>query len=181
MSPAYNSDAHIILPDNNRQLILVHSNRTLKAFQEGQTKECKAFGLVFGTVSNQVITVMKCFPLDNNVRSQPPYKEYIDKIMEEHAVPSQTPLDKRGWVADPAELFTRIKESRNSGFVLLGTYHMHRLGWSHDPVRDTPTKLDGVLAKDSELLMFIVSMVQPTKPIIRAFYEGIKEKEIPIQ
>jgi hypothetical protein len=37
-----------------------------------------------------------------------------------------------------------------------------------------------MLAEDSRLLMFIVSMVDPARPAIRAFYEGIKTREIPI-
>jgi len=49
------------------------------------------------------------------------------------------------------------------------------------PGRDTPTTLDAVLARESEMLMFIVSMVKPERPIIRAFYEGIKEQELPVR
>lgn len=177
----YSPDAHIVLPESNRQLILVHCNGALEAYRAGRSEGCKAFGLVCGTVSGQVITVANCFPLHNNVRSQPPYKEYMDNVMAEHAIPSQTPLDQRGWIADPAELFDRIKECRRNRHVLLGTYHMHRVGWAHDSLRDTPTMLDAVLAKESGLLMFIVSMVKPARPIVRAFYEGIKEKEIPVK
>ena len=58
---------------------------------------------------------------------------------------------------------------------------MHRVGWEHDRKRDTPTKLDAVLAKDSGLVMFIISMVEPAYPIIRAFYEGVKEMEISVR
>ena len=176
----YGSEIHIVFPETHRQVILEHCYQALDAYQNGRTEKGKAFGLVFGTVSDKVITVENCFSLYKNVRSKPPLKEYMDRVMEEHAVVSQTPFDQRGWVADPAELFARIKECRSKNQVLLGTYHMHRVGWKHDTVRDTPTTLDAVLAKDSEMIMFIVSMVDPGQPIIRAFDEGIKEQEIPI-
>ncbi|EIP4193611.1 hypothetical protein LR989_005384, partial [Salmonella enterica] len=47
-------------------------------------------------------------------------------------------------------------------------------------MRDTPTKVDEILGKDSKTLMFIISMVVPNKPIIRAFYEGDINKEIEV-
>jgi hypothetical protein len=175
------SGIHIDFPETHWQIILEHCHRALEAFRDGKADEGKAFGLVFGTVFDQVITVKNCFPLQRNVRSQSPYKEYMDKIMDEHAIPSVTPLDQRGWVADPAELFARIKESRCNRQVLIGTYHMHRVGWEHDSLRDTPTTLDAVLAKESGLLMFIISMVEPQRPIIRAFYEGIIEQEVEVK
>ena len=165
----------------SREVILDHCRNALDAHQKGIKEKSKAFGLVFGTVAGAIISVDNCFPLQNNLRSEAPYKEYMDKVMLEHAVPSQTPLRQRGWVADPAELFTRIKACRSQNQVLLGTYHMHRVGWEHDTLRDTPTTLDSVLAKNSEMVMFIVSMVDPDNPLLRAFYEGIKEQEIPIQ
>jgi len=176
----YSSAIRVVFPETHRQSILKHCHRALEAFHNGQKEEGKAFGLVFGTVSEKVITVENCFSLQKNVRSQTPYKEYMDTVMEEHAIPSVTPLDKRGWVADPAELFARIKECRAKRQVLIGTYHMHRVGWEHDSIRDTPTTLDAVLAKESGLLMFIISMVDPQRPIIRTFFEGILEQEIPI-
>jgi len=181
MSLTYGPDTYIVLSERTRQGILEHCHRALEAQRNGHAEESKAFGLLCGTVTGQCITVTSSFPLHKNVRSQAPYKEFMDKIMNEHAIPSVTPLDQRGWVADPAELFSRIKECRRNRQILIGTYHMHRVGWEHDTMRDTPTKLDAVLARESGLLMFIVSMVEPVKPIIRAFYEGIKEQEIPIQ
>ena len=180
MSLTNDPDTYIVLPEINRETILEHCRRALEAHRNGRAEEGKSFGLVCGTVFKHVITVADSFPLQKNVRSQAPYKEYMDKIMEEHAIASVTPLDQRGWVADPAELFTRIKECRGKGQMLIGTYHMHKVGWDHDSLRDTPTKLDAVLARESELLMFIISMVDPARPVIRAFYEGIMDREIPI-
>ena len=181
MTFSYRPEIHIVFRMNSREVILEHCQNALVAYRNGMKEKSKAFGLVFGTVSDQVITVDNCFPLQKNLRSEAPYKKYMDKMMAEHAIPSQTPLDQRGWVADPAELFTRIKECRKSNQILLGTYHMHRVGWEHDTRRDTPTTLDAVLARKSEMVMFIVSMVDPKRPILRAFFEGIEEQEIPIQ
>jgi hypothetical protein len=173
-------DTHILLPESCRQAIVAHCHQVLATYRQGGSGECKAFGLVSGALTGHVIRVAACLPLHRNVRSLPPYKEYMDKIMAGHAIPSETPLHQRGWVADPAELLARIRECRQNHHTLLGTYHMHRVGWTHDPVRDTPTKVDTMLAEDSRLLMFIVSMVDPARPAIRAFYEGIKTREIPI-
>lgn len=177
---SYTEDLHIHLPAGNRRIILEHCQRALEAFERGEAEKGKAFGLLFGSRTGDSLKVASCFPLERNVRSKSPYKEFMDKVMAEHAVPSVTPLEKRGWVADPAELFARIREGREKDQVLLGTYHMHRVGWKHDRKRDTPTRLDTVLAEESGLLMFIISMVDPALPVIRAFYEGIREQEIPI-
>lgn len=177
----YHPDLYIILPEQSRQVVLEHCRNALEAFNKGEIEEGKAFGLVFGRKSETGVEIADCFPLERNVRSQQPYKEYMDKVMTEHAIPSVTPLEKRGWVADPAELFSRIKECRTKGQELVGTYHMHRVGWKHDSKRDTPTKLDAVLARESGLMMFIISMVEPSAPIVRAFYEGVTELEIPIR
>ncbi|MDW7774175.1 MAG: hypothetical protein SCH71_14920 [Desulfobulbaceae bacterium] len=180
MLQKYLPDTQILLPENCRRTILEHCHQSLDQYRNGRTEKGKAFGLVCGSAEAEGLRVEACFPLRNNVRSRPPYKEQMDRMMAEYAVPSQTPLHKRGWVADPAELFARIKECRGNNHILLGSYHMHRVGWEHDRVRDTPTRLDTVLAGNSGLLMFIISMVEPARPIIRAFYEGIKEKEIQI-
>lgn len=177
----YTPDIQIQLPSESRRIILDHCRNALEAFQKGETEEGKAFGLIFGTVRNGVLDIANCYALERNVRAQEPYKEYMDSVMTKFAVPSVTPLEKRGWVADPVELFSRIKECRQKNQLLVGTYHMHRVGWDHDSKRDTPTKLDAILAKDSGLIMFIVSMVEPAYPIIRAFYEGLKDREIPVR
>ena len=89
-------------------------------------------------------------------------------------------MDKRAWVADPAESRRILMEFARKGMELVGTYHMHRVGWESDPLRDTPTKLDTVLAEDSEVLLVIVSTVDPERPIVRAFYDGIPDQEVPI-
>lgn len=176
----YRPDARILLPEHCRESIIAHCRHALAEHRKGRIMKGKAFGLVCGAVSGDFLNVAACFRLKENVRSRSPYKEQMDRLMAEHAVPSETPMHQRGWVADPAELFARIRECRGNGQLLLGTYHMHRVGWAHDRQRDTPTMLDTVLAGESGLVMFIVSMVRPEQPVIRAFYEGVREKELPI-
>ena len=128
----YHSDIKIKLPDLQRSAIIDHCRTALEAFTRGEVEEGKAFGLIFGSVTEPYISVGKCFPLQRNVRSQTPYNEYMDDVMSEHAIPSVTPLDKRGWVADPMELFALIRECRKENMQLVGTYHMHRVGWKDD-------------------------------------------------
>jgi hypothetical protein len=101
--------------------------------------------------------------------------------MTQHAIASETPLDQRGWVAEQKELDTALQTMQAQGLRLIGNYHMHRVAWDHDSKRDTPTELDTFLAKDSRMLMFIIAMVNPDAPIVRAFFEGVQSLELPIQ
>ena len=174
-------NCRIIFPENHLQTVFNHCRRKLsERFVQDETRERKAFGLLAGTKDGLTFTIEKCFPLLKNVRAQATYKEYMDRVMAQHAVPSETPLFQRGWIADPEELVNYVKQIQKDNLLLLGTYHMHRVAWPDDPRRDTPTTLDTVLAGDSRMLLFIVSMVNPEQPIIRAFYEGDPDREIPI-
>ena len=103
-----------------------------------------------------------------------------NRALARHAVPSETPLSKRGWVAAPEELLKVIRGIQQENLLLLGSYHMHRVAWPDDPLRDTPTTLDTVLGAESNMLVFIISMVNSEEPLIRAFYEGKPDREIPI-
>ncbi len=171
----------IVLPGSMMDIIIEHCRMKLNMIPSGDTpEEKKAFGLLAGKISGTEADLHQCFPLKKNARNLSPYKEYMDEILNRFAVPSVTPLDRRGWVADPHELLEKIRLCHLKNNMLLGTYHMHRVSWDHDLLRDTPTKLDDVLAEKSGLVMFIVSMVNPEKPIIRAFYEGKIHHEIPI-
>ncbi|MBU0484621.1 MAG: hypothetical protein KKB30_08925 [Proteobacteria bacterium] len=175
------SQIQIVLPDKCQSEIIDHCRRKLAGqYLKGEAQDLKAFGLIAGTRSENTITVKRCMPLLKNARSIDPYKGHMDRVMTKHAIPSETPLHKRGWVADPEELTEKVSECHAAKITLLGTYHMHRVGWQHDKIRDTPTKLDTILGHDSRMIMFIVSMVEPDKPIIRAFFEGICEQEIVI-
>jgi hypothetical protein len=108
--------------------------------------------------------------LRKNVRDEEPFKTYMDHIMEKYAVPSKTPLSRRGWITAPEELKACDEMCDREGLIIIGTYHTHNVPWAHDPLRDTPTRLDAVLAAGSSLFSFIVSLVDMHQPRIRAFF-----------
>jgi len=104
----------------------------------------------------------------------------MDTMMTQHAVASTTPLSRRGWITDPQELMECYDLCDRESLQIFGTYHMHIVPWEGDAIRDTPTLLDTVLAKESNLYSFIISMVDIEHPFMRAFYEGINDKETPL-
>ena len=55
-------------------------------------------GIIAGSQNENLLEVTRVLPGKKNVRSEEPYKTYMDRIMAQHAVPSKTPLSKRGWV-----------------------------------------------------------------------------------
>lgn len=181
MAFEYLPNTRIVFPVQLIDVVISHCKKNLVSEDShpGNTEK-KAFGLVAGRIEESTIQVCRCFPLTQNARSREPYKNHMDQLMANHAIRSETPLHLRGWVAEPEELMEKIHICQDEGLLLLGTYHMHRVAWSHDPVRDTPTQIDTVLAEKSRLIMFIISMVNPEQPIIRAFYEGILSCEYPI-
>jgi len=175
------NDVTIELPHACWQQIISHCQRKLhEEYVVGESQEKKAFGLVVGTKNDSLIIAKHSFALLKNARYHSPYSEYMNKILTQHAIPSETELHKRGWVADPQELMEITKECQDQGLTILGAYHMHRVAWRNDATRDTPTELDGILATGSRMIMFVVSMVDPEKPLMRAFYEGDINKEIHI-
>ncbi len=171
----------IVLPDANWQEIVGHCQRKLaRRYLSDESKGRRAYGLLAGIQNQSRLYVERVLPVKKNVRDKDPYKTYMDRVMEQHAVPSKTPLCDRGWVTDPEELKQCYEKCDRDNLVVFGTYHMHIVPWEHDPVRDTPTLLDTVLARNSNLFSFIVSMVDIARPSVRAFYEASKEKEVPI-
>ncbi len=174
-------DCRILFPEIHLQTVFEHCWRKLSEnYIRDEAREPKGFGLIAGSRQDLTFTVEKCLPLLKNARHRDPYKKYMDQVMDQYGVVSETPFSKRGWIADPEELLEKIKQIQEDNLLLLGAYHMHRVAWHDDPLRDTPTTLDTVLAADSRMLLFIVSMVTPEQPIIRAFYEGSPDREIPI-
>jgi hypothetical protein len=164
-----------------RQIIIDHCRRKLTGrYLDGEEQNLKAYGLLAGKKSPGLLTINAAIPLFKNARAVEPHRSFMDKMMRRHAIASVTPLDKRGWVADPEELTRAVTEFKRQGLALIGSYHMHRVAWDHDDGREAPTTLDTVLGRDSRLVMFIVSMVKPDRPIIRGFFEGIADREIPI-
>lgn len=161
--------------------MLSHCRRKLLGdYLPGEDCNRKAFGLLAGRRESGAIFVSRCFPLLHNARQSEAHRDYMDRMMADHAIPSETPLADRGWVAAPAELAEVLRRCRELDLLLVGSYHMHRVAWPHDPIRDTPTVLDTILGGNSRLIMFIMGMVDPTSPTLRAFAEGNPAHEIPI-
>jgi len=171
----------IQFPASERKVLIKHCIRKLNGdYEQDELPEPKAYGLIGGKVENGLLTIDSVNPLRKNVRPQEPHKTFMDTILNEHAVPSVTPLEQRGWVADPMELRSILRDFEQRNVELVASYHMHRVSWKSDSLRDMPTSLDTILAKDSEIFMFIISVVDPEEPIVRAFYQGECDLEVPI-
>ena len=172
---------YMVVGRKHYDALISHCLRKLAAnYAAGEAPERKAYGLIGGTLEGGILTIGKIAPLMKNARRLEPFKTHMDEVLRRFAIPSETPLEKRAWVADPAESRSILVELARNGMDLIASYHMHRVGWQSDPLRDTPTELDTILAEDSEAFLVIVSTVNPEKPIVRAFYEGIPEKEVAI-
>lgn len=159
-----------------------HGRRKLaREYLPGEEPEGKAYGLVGGRRLGAVAEVTHVVPLLRNRRSDAELISYVDGLMDEVAVPSETPNDRRGWVTDPREVLAAERQFDACGSVLLGGYHMHRVPWDGDPLRDTCTELDTRLGEASGLWMFILSLVDPEDPILRTFFEGRNDHETVIR
>ncbi len=168
----------ICLPPEQHATLLDHARRKLGGeYRPGETCERKAFGLLAGHVDDGHARTTAVIPLARNLRHEDPYREQIDALAQALAVPSQTPLQRRGWLADPSELIAAQDACDRAGTIIFGSYHMHRVGWSADLRRDTCTALDEALARDRGLWMFVLSMVDPDRPLLRAFFEGDNDRE----
>ncbi|HEX2063981.1 MAG TPA: hypothetical protein VHE80_06135 [Acidimicrobiales bacterium] len=171
----------IVFPALLHDAVLQHGRRKLAGrWEPGEEQAPKAYGLVGGRRDGTTVTVTLVVPLRNNLRDRGHFKAAMEGLVQQLAVPSETPLDRRGWVADPREVLAAERRCEATGSVLFGAYHMHRVAWSHDPRRDTCTDLDAALAAGSGLWAFILSMVDPERPVLRAFFEGDNEQEAEI-
>lgn len=176
--PSVNTTTTIILPLPYYCSVASHVVRKLTGhYIEGETPEPKAFGMLAGTLRPGGFTVTAVFPLLVNMRQDDRYREQMDEVVTEHAIPSQTPNEQRGWIANPAELRKIEDLCDANGWIPFGNYHTHRVPWPHDPRRDTCTHLDRRLSADSGQWTFIVSAVNLHRLSIRAFFEADNECE----
>ncbi len=168
----------IAFPAEAYARLVDHARRKLREeYLPGEEQERKAYGLVGGRLAGSRADVTHVCPLVTNLRYAPAVKPWIDAQLDEVAIPSETPLDRRGWVADPAEVMRAERACEAGGSELFGNYHMHRVPWESDPRRDTCTEIDTRLAEGCGLWVLILSMVDPERPILRAFYEGDNHAE----
>jgi hypothetical protein len=172
----------ILCPGHLYHRLVDHARRKLAGrYRAGEAPEPKAYGLVGAKLGGRRAELTSVCPLVRNLRYRADLKAYVDEVMQESAFPSETPLERRGWVADPSEVLSFQQACDQSGAALFGSYHMHRVPWDHDPRRDRCTAVDTKLASGSGLWVLILSMVDPDKPVLRAFYEGRNEDEAPIR
>ena len=158
--------------------LLAHARRKLVGDHlPGETAERKAFGLLAGRIDAERVETTDVVPLARNLRHEPSHREQIDALAHALAVPSETPLERRGWLADPKELLAAQRACDLAGTEIFGSYHMHRVGWPEDPRRETCTALDEALARGGGLWMLVLSMVDPDRPVLRAFFEGDNDRE----
>lgn len=171
----------IAFPARAYAQLVGHARRKLREeYLPEEEHERKAYGLLGGRLAGSRADVSHVCPLVTNLRYSPQVKPWIDAQLDEAAVRSETPLDRRGWVADPAEVLRIERTCEADGAELFANYHMHRVPWESDPWRDTCTEIDTRLAEDSGLWVLILSMVDPERPILRAFFEGRNDAEAPV-
>lgn len=163
----------IVLPRPLYAAVVSHVVRKFTGYYvDGEHHEQKAFGVLAGDQRGQTVYVRAVFPLITNMRYDPHQRVWLDEVVSDHAIPSATPLEQRGWVADPRELMAVEEICENTGWVVFGNYHTHRVPWAHDQLRDTCTRLDRELAADSGQWTFICSAVDLHHTRLRAFFEG---------
>ncbi|MWA08913.1 hypothetical protein [Streptomyces sp. BA2] len=172
----------IHITEEHHAAIVGHARRKLLGhYEPSETPERKAFGLLGGRSDGHRFRVTALFPLRVNLRGSGHYQDVMDEAVAHYAIPSETPAEQRGWVADPAELLEAENTFDALESVMFGSYHTHRVPWPDDPLRDTCTELDTRLAENSGMWSFIVSMVDPEQPRLRAFYEGRNDREATIR
>jgi hypothetical protein len=175
--------SEIHFPKKEYSKLIKHCLRKLNCqFLPKEVKEQQAYGFIGAKIFRTVLLIDMVVPLYQNFRKTGMVKEYMDDLVSKHAIISETPIGERGWVADPSETKNVLKIFQQNNLQLAGAYHMHHLiSWKGDEPRDKPTDFDRVLGKDTELLMFIVGIVDQKKPIVRAFYEGNLSQEVQIR
>ncbi|MET8157842.1 hypothetical protein ABZT47_15825 [Sphaerisporangium sp. NPDC005289] len=148
---------------------------------EGEVSERKAFGLLLGRQAGTTLHVAAVLPLLANMRRDPDIADDMDELVDQYAIPSETPNDQRGWIAHPRELMDAEDFCDEHGLAVVGNYHTHRVPWPQDPRRDTCTRLDRLLAEESGQWVFIVSATDLHRITVRAFYEGQNDREADVR
>jgi hypothetical protein len=180
--PTLGEATEIRLPRAVYASVVGHACRKLDGhYIEGEHPERKAFGLLAGVQRGSAIEVTAVFPLIANLRFDERHREDFDELVDAHAIPSETPAEQRGWVADPREVIAAERACDDADWLLFGNYHTHRVAWPDDPWRDSCTRLDRELAAGTGQWTFILSAVDLNRPILRAYFEGGNDREAAIR
>jgi hypothetical protein len=168
----------IRISDNHYRSVVAHGLRKLEGdYRPDETPERKAYGLLGGRPQGAQVDTTHVFCLARNARYEPAYRQQMDELMTSLAVPSETPLERRGWLTDPDELLAAERQCDAEHAVIFASYHMHRVAWPDDPLRDSCTAIDTALASGGGLWVFILSLVDPANPTLRAYFEGDNDRE----
>jgi len=114
----------------------------------------KAFGLVGG---EDLYHPKSLYPCVTNLRNTPEWKPIFESFGEFYGDPDL------GFVISPPEVdrVLKIMESRREAFI--GVFHSHRI------LPAEPSDIDIALSSDSDLLCYIVSIVNPSAPEVGVF------------
>lgn len=114
----------------------------------------KAFGLISGT---DVFHPKTLHPCRTNLRNEPEWKRVFESFGDFYKDPDL------GFVISHPEVKGVMEaiDARRESFI--GVFHSHRF------LRAEPTKIDLFLSSDSNLLSYIVSVVDPSNPVVGVF------------
>lgn len=132
-----------------------------------ETLPHKAYGLVGGRDLHRPRSLYAC---STNLRNTPEWRELFASFGEFYTDPD------RGFVITPGEYRDVMKTMKARGESFIGVFHSHRCRCAE------PSEVDTAFHFDSDLLYYIVSVVEPEKPEVRIFrlFETHYE-EIPFQ
>jgi proteasome lid subunit RPN8/RPN11 len=178
----YEKTERIYLKNDVYEEIKNHCLRKLSGhYLKNETQETQAYGLLGARIENNTIHIEKIFPCRQNFRNDTSVVHHINSLVDRYALSADTPIHQRGWVIQPEELLEAYDEVEALGLEVIGSYHMHHDGsWLTDMPKEYPSQFDAKLAENSEMLMFIVSIKSGSLYSIRAFYNGLQNKEIRI-
>jgi hypothetical protein len=150
-------------------------------FMPEETMEQQAFGLVGGKISNNILSVQMVVPLYENFRYDESLRQDMNEAIMNHSIPSELAVEERAWIASPKEVQKALALFDKYDLSLIGSYHMHHENsWNGVQSKELPSKLDEYLARDSEMVMFIVYISEFGEAKVRAFYEGKLGEEMEI-
>lgn len=146
-----------------------------------ETMEQQAFGLLGGRLDNNVLSVQMILPLCENFRYDQSMRDEMNEAIINYSIPAALAVEERAWIASPKEVQKGLALFEEYDLSLIGSYHMHHENsWNGIQSKELPSKLDEYLARDSEMVMFIVYISESGEAKVRAFYEGKIGEEIEI-
>ncbi|WP_209940418.1 MULTISPECIES: hypothetical protein [unclassified Paenibacillus] len=162
--------------------IYSHCIRKLNChYMPEETMEQQAFGLVGGRIDNNVLSVQMVIPLCENFRYDQSMRDDMNEAIINYSIPAELAVEERAWTASPKEVQKALALFDKYDLSLIGSYHMHHENsWNGIQSKELPSKLDEYLARDSEMVMFIVYISDTGEAKVRAFYEGKLGEEIKI-